>query len=445
MAQFPKDFLFGAATSAYQIEGAVQEDGRGPSIWDVFSHTPGKVAAGDTGDVACDHYHRYREDIALMREMGLDSYRFSISWPRLFPNGGGKLNQPGLDFYQRLVEELLRHDIVPMATLYHWDLPQALQDKGGWLNRDTADWFAEYADTVFQRLGDRIPLFVTLNEPWCSAVLGHAMGVHAPGLRDYASALAAAHHLLLGHGKAVQAFRQSGAEGQIGLTNVLTPMEPASDAAEDVEAADRMDALTNRWFLDPVFKGTYPAELRALGADALVRDDDLQLISQPLDFLGVNYYFRQVIKANPADPLIQATALEPSGERTAMGWGVSPDGLREALLRVKRDYGDIPIYVTENGAAYEDVLEGDAATGYTVHDPKRIAYLRNHLLAVHEAMAARVEVRGYYVWSLLDNFEWQEGYAKRFGLVYVDYATQRRIWKDSAKWYRDVIADREVR
>ncbi|CAM3924808.1 GH1 family beta-glucosidase [Alicyclobacillus pomorum] len=439
MAKFPEHFLFGAATAAYQVEGAAGEDGRGPSIWDVFSHTPGKVVNGETGDVACDHYHRHREDVALMKELGIHSYRFSIAWPRLFPHGTGALNEKGLDFYQRLVEELLKHDITPMATLYHWDLPQALQDKGGWANRDTADAFAAYADTVFRRLGDKIPMFITLNEPWCSAVLGHAVGVHAPGDTDYGKALAAAHHLLLGHGKAVQAFRQSGAVGKVGLTNILSHIVPASDDPDDVAAASRMDALTNRWFLLPIFQATYPTELRALGVDQFTKDGDLALMSQPIDFLGVNYYFEHRVKANPADPIIQATVLEPTGDLTAMGWGISPNGLRDVLLRIRRDYGDIPMYVTENGAAFHDVVEGDI-----VHDAPRISYLRRHLLAVREAMDAGVDVRGYYVWSLMDNFEWHQGYAKRFGLFYVDYPTQRRLWKDSARWYQNVTASREV-
>lgn len=438
--KFSDDFLFGAATAAYQIEGGVNEDGRGPSIWDVFSHTPGNVAHGDTGDVACDHFHRYAEDVSHMKEIGLQSYRFSLSWSRLYPSGTGTLNKSGLAFYERLIDRLLEHHITPMATLYHWDLPQALQDKGGWLNRDTAEAFAEYADTVFHRLGDVVPRFITLNEPWCSTVLGHAVGTHAPGLRDVPSALRASHHLLLGHGKALQAFRDASlANAEIGITHILTHVDAVSESRMDVEAAQRMDGYLNRWFLDPIFHGTYPAELQAFGIQTHVQQDDMALIAQPLDFLGVNYYQNSVIQANPNDALLGATIMEPELPHTAMGWGICPDGLRLVLERVNRDYGSIPIYVTESGAAFDDVVVGSQ-----VHDVERVSYLRRHLEAVHEALEHGVDVRGYYVWSLLDNFEWAEGYEKRFGLLYVDYATQKRIWKDSAKYYQKVIATRQL-
>jgi beta-glucosidase len=438
MTRFPDEFLFGAATSAYQIEGAVAEDGRGESIWDRFSHTPGKTARGETGDVACDHYHRWPEDVALMRELGLNSYRFSISWPRVLPTGYGRVNQAGLDFYRRLVDALLQAGIAPMATLYHWDLPQALQDQGGWPYRDTAKAFAEYAHLIFRTFGDSIPLYITLNEPWCSTVLGHVLGIHAPGMSDIRTALAASHHLLLAHGWAVQAFREESLDtARIGLTNILTDIVPASDSPADAEAAQRADVFFNRWFLDPVVRGEYPEALGTMGLAAMVQVGDMAAISQPLDFLGVNYYTRHVVEANPGDPLLGVRVLPPQGECTSMGWGVSPDGLYRVLTRVYREYGPIPLFVTENGAAYEDTVVGDR-----VQDAARISYLRRHLRAVLRAMTDGADVRGYYVWSLLDNYEWAEGYSKRFGLIYVDYETQCRIVKESGKWYRNLIQSR---
>ncbi|WDL96002.1 GH1 family beta-glucosidase [Alicyclobacillus sp. ALC3] len=439
MSEFPPHFVFGVATSAYQIEGAVEEDGRGPSIWDVFSHTPGKTARAQTGDVACDHYHRYVGDVQLMKDLGVQSYRFSISWPRVRPEGVGRVNEAGLDFYDRLIEALLEAGIEPMATLYHWDLPQALQNRGGWTNRDTAKAFAEYADVVFARFGGRVSRYITVNEPWCSAVLGHAFGIHAPGLQDFGATVAAAHHLLLGHGMAVEAFRGRNMTAEIGITNILTDVLPASARAEDTEAAARMDVFLNRWFLDPVFQASYPEEIGALGVDSVVQPGDLERISTPLDFVGVNYYQRQYVAANQEDPLLRAALLPPSGERTASGWGVEPDGLVRVLQRVTSGYTKLPIYVTESGAAFADVLEGGA-----IYDDKRTAYLERHLQAVLAASVAGVDVRGYYVWSLLDNFEWAEGYDKRFGLVYVDYETQARTLKESALWYQRVIGTRTL-
>ncbi|KPV44600.1 GH1 family beta-glucosidase [Alicyclobacillus ferrooxydans] len=440
MTSIPKDFLLGAATAAYQIEGAVDEDNRGPSIWDVFSHTPERTRNGDTGDVACDHYHRYQEDIALMKQMGLSSYRFSLAWTRLFPTGSGTLNEAGLDFYRRLVDGLLEAGVQPAATLYHWDLPQALMQQGGWTNRETADRFADYAHTVFKSLADLVPMYITLNEPWCSSVLGHLFGEHAPGLKDLGATLAASHNLLRAHGLAVQAFRDEHLKSsKIGLTNILTNIEPASDKPDDLAAAAKADAVLNRWFLDPVFRGSYPALLESFGIDKLVQPGDLESISQPIDFLGVNYYQTNIIRANPADPLLGAALDQPRGPRTAMDWGIAPEGLRSLLNMLQRDYPELPIYITESGAAFDDhVVDG------IVQDPKRIEYIKGHLREVLRARQDGVDVRGYFVWSLLDNFEWAFGYDKRFGLIYVDYKTQDRIWKDSAKWYQEIIQTRQL-
>jgi len=449
MAVIPRDFLIGAATAAYQIEGAAFDDGRGRSIWDDFSHTPGNTQNGDTGDVACDHYHRFRDDISLMRSMGLDAYRFSIAWPRLFPDGGRAVgggsfarrgNQAGFDFYERLVEGLLEAGIQPFATLYHWDLPAALQAHGGWANRDTAEHFGEYAHTVFRRLGHLIPHFITLNEPGTVTIMGHVLGEHAPGLRNLEAAVAASHNLLLAHGKAVQAFRSENLQhAQIGIANILTYVRPKTNQPADTEAAARVDDVTNRWFLDPIFRGTYPATLRHFGIDALVQPGDAALISQPIDFLGVNYYRSSVVEANPADKLLGATIHEPGHARTAMDWGVDADGLFELLRDLRDNTTPIPLYITENGAAYDDVLVNGA-----VHDNARIDYLEQHLECVLRARSVGVDVRGYFAWSLLDNFEWAFGYAKRFGLIYVDYASQQRIQKDSAKWLQQVAEARHT-
>lgn len=436
----PKDFLLGAATAAYQVEGGAREGGRGASIWDVFSHQPGTTDNGDTGDVACDHYHRYESDIALMKDLGLDAYRLSISWPRLFPDGSGRPNSDGVDFYRRILDGLQAAGIQPAVTLYHWDLPQKLQETGGWTNRDTAFRFAEYADAVFHRLGQTVPLFMTLNEPWCSAVLGHVTGEHAPGIQDYGAALAASHHLLLGHGTAVQAFREAGLDGaQIGLTNVLTQVRSASDSPDDKSASSKADILLNRWFLDPVLRGSYPSLLQNLGIDSLVHQGDLDVISLPIDFLGVNYYRSTLVRNNPDEPLMGVSMSETGDERTAMGWGMDAKGLYEILTRISADYGPMPIYITESGAAFEDRLQSG-----TVEDGKRISYIRDHLAEALRAKADGVNVRGYFVWSLMDNFEWAKGYSKRFGLYYVDYETQNRIPKASAGWYRDVIRSRRL-
>jgi beta-glucosidase len=442
----PPGFLWGAATAAYQVEGAVTQDGRGPSIWDTFSHTPGRVHEGHTGDVACDHYHRYREDVALMAGLGLGSYRFSIAWPRIQPDGRGAVNQRGLDFYRRLVDELLGHGIEPWITLYHWDLPQALEDAGGWPVRDTAERFADYAALVHEALSDRVTYWTTLNEPWCSAFLGYAAGVHAPGREEPAAAVHAAHHLMLGHGLAVQRMRAQRATSRLGVTLNLLPVEPASDRPSDADAARRIDGIQNRVFLDPLLRGAYPADvvadLAAVTDFTHVRDGDLAVTSQPIDLLGVNYYMAHAVTTGPAaggrsSAWVGSADVHPvdtGRPRTEMGWEVDPDGLTRLLRRVSTDYPGIPLYITENGAAYDDVPGPDG----TVADPDRVRFLAEHLRACRTAVDEGVPLRGFFAWSLMDNFEWAYGYSKRFGLVHVDYATQRRTPKDSARWYAAV-------
>jgi beta-glucosidase len=437
--RFPEGFVWGAATAAYQIEGAARDDGRGPSIWDTFSRTPGKVHAGHTVDVACDHYHRYPEDVRIMGDLGLHAYRFSISWPRIQPDGAGPANPRGLDFYDRLVDELQGGGITPIVTLYHWDLPQTLEDRGGWTNRETAERFAEYAAIVYSRLGDRVETWTTLNEPWCSAFLGYASGIHAPGRTEPEVSFAAAHHLLLGHGLAVQALRAAGAS-QIGITLNLAPV-----ISDDAEAASIVDGLQNRIFLDPVLRGEYPADVVERAGRftdwSFVKDGDLEIISQPIDLLGVNYYNPQTVTgragepANPVYPGSEGIAFPGAdAPKTAMGWPVQPFGLTDLLVRLSHDYPGTPLIITENGAAFDDVVEDGQ-----VHDVGRLSYLDGHLRAAHAAIEAGVDLRGYLVWSLLDNFEWAEGYRKRFGVVHVDYNTQRRTPKDSALWYREVV------
>ena len=436
-SSFTHDFLWGAATASYQIEGAAHEDGRGESVWDRFCATPGKVRNGDSGEVACDFYHRYRDDIALMRELGLDAFRFSIAWPRVMPAGRGPINAAGLDFYDRLVDELLAHGIEPFATLFHWDTPQALEDSGGWPARATAEAFVEYAEAVAGRLGDRVRRWVTHNEPWVHAWIGYAWGEHAPGRTSEIDAVAAAHHLLLSHGWAVQAIRAAAPGAEVGITLNLAQAYPASEAPEDEAAALRVDGEGNRWFLDPIYRGAYPSDL--IERNAIVarylRDGDLEAISEPLDFLGVNNYFRFVVGAGADGPRMWRNS---EAEHTDMGWEVYPDGLRDLLVRVARDYAPPAIYVTENGAAFGDVRVHDGR----VHDPERTAYLESYIAAVSRAIADGAPVKGYFVWSMLDNFEWAHGYSKRFGLVYVDYPTLERVPKDSFHWYRDFLASR---
>ncbi|MPZ27002.1 MAG: beta-glucosidase [Micromonosporaceae bacterium] len=448
---FPTGFRWGGSTAAYQIEGAATEDGRGRSIWDVFARIPGAIAGGDTGDVACDHYHRFRDDVALMAGLGLTAYRFSVAWPRVQPSGKGpasSVNQAGLDFYRRLVDELLGHGIEPWVTLYHWDLPQPLEDAGGWPVRDTAARFAEYAALVHGALGDRVDRWITANEPWCSAFLGYGSGVHAPGRRDGAAAVAAAHHLLLGHGLAVQALQAARPDVEVGLAPNLYAVSPATGTDADTDAARRIDGLANRIILDPVLRGRYPedvlADLTAAEVSDLghLREGDLATIANPGTFLAVNYYSRYVVAAGTGRQLPSAW---PGSEQvrfvgrgwpvTAMGWEIDAPGLAETLVRLHREYPPLPLFVSENGAAFEDTVDA----GGEVQDPDRIAYLAAHLRACHDAIAAGAPLAGYFVWSLLDNFEWAEGFSKRFGIVHVDYPTQRRTPKASAAWYARVI------
>jgi beta-glucosidase len=424
---FPEGFLWGAATAAYQIEGATREDGRGESIWDRFVRIPGRIRGGDTGDVACDHYHRYLEDLALMAGLGLHSYRFSVAWPRIVPDGTGPENPWGLDFYDRLVDGLLERAIEPHVTLYHWDLPQALEDTGGWPSRQIVPAFTRYASIVARRLGDRVRSFATLNEPFVVADHGYRTGSHAPGRRDAAAALAASHHLLLAHGSAVPAIRAEAPDARVGIVLNLEPQHPASDDPADLEAAAVAHDQVNRWFLDPICRRGYPEDgLRAWGwKQEDVRGDDLATIAAPIDFLGVNYYSRTVVRSGSMPPLPQT----PSRERTGMGWEVYPDGLTEALRFAASRTHDLPLFVTENGAAYP--LDPEQPT----RDPERVAFLRRHVAAAQRAIAEGVPLRGYFVWSLLDNFEWAFGYAPRFGIVHVDYETQARSVRDSGRFW----------
>ncbi len=436
---FPDGFVWGAATSAYQIEGSPLADGAGPSIWHRFAHTPGHVAGGATGDVACDHYRRSADDVALMASLGLDAYRFSIAWARVIPGGTGLANDAGLAFYDRLVDDLLERGLTPYPTLYHWDLPAALDDRGGWLNPDVAGWFADYADAVVRRLGDRVSRWTTLNEPWVSLHAGYVAGTHAPGHRNAFEATRVAKHLLLAHATGTDAARAAGA-GEVGIVVNLVPRVPASESPADRDAARRADAYLNRLFLDPLFLGTLPDELPEMFGDAwpMWPEADLaRIASARPDFVGVNYYLRETLRDAPAAwPTRAETVHQPGSTYTEMGWEVHPPGLADTLLWVAERYGRPPTYVTENGAAFYDPPR---ATEGRVHDPLRVQYLRDHLTAVADAARRGADVRGYFAWSLLDNFEWEHGYSKRFGLVHVDYERQARTPKDSALFYRDVI------
>ena len=438
---FPDGFVWGTATASYQIEGGKDQDGKGESVWDRFAATPGKIADGTTGAVACDHYHLYASDFDLMKELGLRSYRFSIAWPRIVPDGSGAVNQKGLAFYDRLVDAMLERGIRPFATLFHWDLPQALQDRGGWTNRATADAFARYADQVTKKLGDRVKDWMTHNEPWVVAFVGHLFGDHAPGLRDLRTALAAAHGILLSHGMAVPVIRANSRGASVGIVHNLEWVEPASPREEDVAAAMRHDGMFNRWFLDPVFRGRYPGDMTAwFGPDVpQYRPGDMETIAAPIDFLGVNYYTRRIMAHDPAGRssegrgVIAARQVHwPFTPRADFEeWEVAPEGLYRTLMRVAREYRPGFMYVTESGTSLPDAPAADGA----VHDPVRLRYVARHAAAVHQAAADGADVRGYFLWSFMDNFEWGLGFSKRFGITYVDYATQKRTVKDSGRWY----------
>ena len=438
LADIPADFRWGVATAAYQIEGGATEGGRGPSIWDTFSHTPGRTKGGDTGDVACDHFHRWPADLDLLVDLGIRHYRLGLSWTRLQPTGQGQLNPEGVTFYRGLLEGMRQRGIRPLVTLYHWDLPQPLEDAGGWPVRATAEHFGVYAGLVLEALGDLADDWITLNEPYCSSFLGYGNGAHAPGRTDWPAAVAAAHHLNLAHGLAVRSIREARPEVKVGTTNLVLDIIPATDSPADAVAAERLDAFHNRVFLDPVYLGEYsPAVLETLGRygfEEHVKPGDLEIISAPTDFAGVNHYQRVTVAADPTAPFgFVDTPAEPA--TTSFGWSVIPDSLRAVLTRVSREFTDLPIYVTESGASYDDVVVDGA-----VHDAERVAYLEGYFAAAAQARAEGVDLRGYYVWSFLDNFEWGEGYSKRFGIVHVDYDTQVRTPKDSSLYYRDLIS-----
>jgi len=432
---FPADFLWGASTSSYQIEGAVNEAGRGASIWDVFCHTAGHIENGDTGDVACDHYHLWRGDIDLLAAAGLNAYRFSTAWPRIVPAGGGAVEPRGLDFYDSLVDGLIAHRVTPFLCLYHWDLPQALQDRGGWHNRDTAERFADYAGVVARRLGDRVKHWATFNEPNVHALFGHGLGSHAPGQKGLPSFVAAIHHQNLAHGRAVAALRAERSDLRLGTVISLQPARPSSDRDEDRKATEIFDAMWNGACLDPLRKGAYP-DVVAENFAPLLAPGDLAEMSRPIDYLGVNYYAPMWIARAPESLFGAWFGAVPEGFRfTAMGWPIDPGGLTEELIRLRDRYGDLEMYVTENGACYDDSLAPDG----TVHDDDRVAYLRDHVVAAHAALDAGVKLRGYFVWSLLDNFEWAAGYRRRFGVIRVDFATQQRTPKSSYRWLADFV------
>jgi beta-glucosidase len=444
---FPHDFLFGAATSAFQIEGATEVDGRSASIWDQFCQEEGRIADGSDGRRACEHYFRFREDVDLMKELNLQAYRFSIAWPRVMPQGIGSINEKGMAFYEQLVDELLQKGIEPWITLYHWDLPACLGDQGGWLNRNTSGYFADYASRMVERLGDRVKHWITHNEPWCVATLGYRQGEHAPGLKDPRSGWVAAHHVLLSHGLAMQAIRSVRSDLQAGITLNLTPAYAASDSLPDREALRRFDGSFNRWYLDPIFKGALPldmiseVEAECGGSLDFIHDGDLELMRQDLDFLGINYYSRGILRgAEDAEGQKPPQLTRDPIDITDMDWEVAPQGLTELLLRLHREYQPKALYITENGAAYDDAPD---AEGH-VHDLRRVRYLQKHAQAMLSALELGVNLKGYFQWSLLDNFEWAFGYQKRFGMVWVDYETQLRQPKDSAFWYRDLIQKRII-
>lgn len=436
---FPEGFLWGVATASYQIEGAFKEDGRGESIWDRFSHTPGKIIDGSNGDVTCDHYRLYPGDIEIMKELGIKTYRLSLSWPRIFPDGKGKPNEKGIAFYKKLIGMLVDSGIKPAVTLLHWDLPQKLQDIGGWANREITDCFERYARYVFKELGDLVPIWITHNEPSVYTFVGNWEGRHAPGIRDFSTALQVSHNLLLAHGKAVLAYREMGYNGEIGITQNMTPMYPASQDEKDAAAAVRCDGYWNRWFVDPVLKGCYPQDILDWYSSRVVlpeiTEEDLAIISTPVDFIGLNNYFASSVKANSSKWPMELSEDFIGEYRTEMGWGINPEGIYDLLMKLHRDYNGIKIYITENGAAFRDMVNREGK----VEDENRLDYLCRYFSQAHRAIQDGANLAGYYIWSLMDNYEWAEGYTKRFGIIYTDYSTQKRIIKKSGYWYSDVI------
>ena len=441
---FKKDFVFGTATSSYQIEGAHNEGGRTPSIWDMFCDIDGRVFEKHNGDVACDHYHRYEEDIQHIKKLGVDTYRFSIAWPRIFP-AKGEYNPEGMAFYKNLALRLREEGIKPAVTIYHWDLPMWAHEEGGWVNRESVDWFLDYAKVCFEELDDIVDSWITHNEPWCAGFLGYHVGVHAPGHRDMNEAVRAVHHILLSHGKAVELLkREMTSTTPIGITLNLSPMYAKTDSANDRLAMNNADGYSNRWFLDPVFKGQYPVDMMNLFSKYVhnfdfIQSGDMETISTACDFFGINFYSRGIVEFNAANDFLKADAYSDY-EKTGMGWDIAPNEFKDLIRRLRAEYTDLPIYITENGAAFDDVLENGE-----VHDDNRIDYVRQHLEAVSDLNDEGMNIQGYYLWSLMDNFEWSFGYEKRFGILYIDFETQERIWKDSAKWYAGVIADHKAK
>jgi beta-glucosidase len=444
MNRFSKDFIFGTATSSYQIEGSYQEDGRTMSIWDEFSRTPGKVFNMDNGDVACDHYHLYEKDIEVLKTLGVDSYRLSIAWPRIFPEQG-KYNKAGMDFYKKLIQRLIENGIKPAVTLYHWDLPMWAHKQGGWTNRESVDWFLEYAEKCYEELDDQVDMWITHNEPWCAGFLGYHQGIHAPGHTNMEEALKAVHHILLSHGEAVALLKgKFSSQTPIGITLNLSPMYPASSSANDKLAANNADGYSNRWFLDPVLKGTYPADMMNLFSKYVhsydfIHEGDLEKISIACDFFGINFYSRGLVEFNSASDFLYKNAYSDYPQ-TGMGWDISPAEFKDLIRRLRAEYTNLPIYITENGAAFDDMVSEDGH----VHDPERKDYVETHIKAVAELNEEEMNIAGYYLWSLLDNFEWAFGYDKRFGITYVDFETQERILKDSGYRYAEIIRNRTI-
>lgn len=439
--KFPENFIWGTATAAYQIEGAFNTDGKGKSIWDTFSHKEGKIKNNDTGDTACDHYHKFKEDIQLMKSLGIQSYRFSIAWTRILPEGVGQVNQKGIEFYNQLIDELIKANIEPVITLYHWDLPQSLQESGGWNSEKTVHAFVEYASIVFKAYGDRVKRWITHNEPFVISILGYSQGVHAPGIKNTKVALQVAHSLLVSHGLVVKKFRELNLKGEIGITLNLTSVDAYSEDEKDIEAAQIFSEHINEWFLSPLFKKKYPDKLRNLYEKKYGKlsfeTTDFDIISEEIDFLGINYYSRAVVKYNKQSDFFQIETIKPSSsEYTAMDWEICPEGLLNLLITINKNFTQKPLYITENGAAFNDTLDSDCL----INDSKRINYLKGHFKSAHQAIKRNIPLKGYYVWSFMDNFEWAYGYEKRFGLIYVDYENLQRYKKDSAKWYQKVIA-----